>query len=199
MIPYLLAIAGGYLIGQSQRDKISFAKGGKINSLIEEIKDNIEYLEILPDAPDENASSEEAISYENLVGILKKHDLTPEGIGIEEDHVQLLLTSEEDEIECVTIADLEKILSRHFGKKVDLSEDEKYADGGEVRNWRVMYFKAIPTRGGEKMMVMSDQDTMTGTLDGISDEVKKEVQTEGYEYAQILDQKEKVAGKKITK
>ena len=31
MIPYLLAIAGGYLIGQSQKDTTTYAKGGSVD------------------------------------------------------------------------------------------------------------------------------------------------------------------------
>ena len=79
-------------------------------------------------------------------------------------------------------------------KKYNLLED-----GGEVVTWRIMYFRAIPTRGGEKMMIMEDQDIITGSLDSVAETAKNELVTEGYDYAQIVDQKGKATGKKVTK
>lgn len=72
-------------------------------------------------------------------------------------------------------------------------------DGGEVVTWRIMYFRAIPTRGGDKMVVMEDQDIITGSLDSVAETAKSELVTQGYEYAQIVDQKGKALGKKVTK
>ena len=74
-----------------------------------------------------------------------------------------------------------------------------FADGGEVSNWRIMYYRSIPTRGGNTMTRLEEQDSMTGTLDMVSKQAQQEVSSEGYDYAQIVDAKGKLSGAKVTK
>lgn len=41
-----------------------------------------------------------------------------------QDNIEWLQTTEEDEVECIGIENLEGILTRHFGKNIKLSEDK---------------------------------------------------------------------------
>ena len=41
-----------------------------------------------------------------------------------QDNIEWLHTTEEDEVECISIENLEGILTRHFGKPIKLSKNE---------------------------------------------------------------------------
>lgn len=172
MLPLILGVLGGYLIGDSIKDDaISMAKGGKLKAQLIHKENAVEYYK---DGSLMNPTKEEKLNWSIFE--------LPEGVERKEQSFETVI----DEFEGKTKKEIEKKSNENIinGKydylphspDLTLVFNDKYADGGEVsKSWGVMYFKEGKNRFGEKIESAFNNTILKGTLKEAISQVQDEL------------------------